>query len=766
MTAHFKKILLILLFAGTASVAGMTAYVFLVLSNGLPSLEQLENPKPELATKVLSSDGELLDQFFVKRRTYIRRDSIPQDFINALISTEDREFYHHWGIHVTRIFKAMVKNVIAFRVKEGASTITQQLARNLYLSQEMTLSRKIREAFTAIQIEKSYTKDEILELYANLVYFGRGAYGIQVAAQLYFNKQSPTELTTAECAYLVALLKAPEFYDAGKNYDKAVTRRNLVLNSMRDAGLLTAEQTEESKSEEIDLAEPEQTLQKKSLAPHFVEMVRQQLGKDPKLQGFDLYRDGLVIYTTLNAQMQQYANEAVQEHLKDFQQQFDKAWNWQENKTLLAECINRAIKGRQDYTSANQDKRQQIMKHLQKDKQFVDSVKKIATTIQVGFNVIDPGTGAIRAMVGSSLLGRKAQYTLNHAVQIHRQPGSAFKVFLYTAALLDGLTPETMIESGTYSYKMSDGTTWSLSSHEDDPLGKISLYTALKHSVNTVAARLVTEHTTPSHVVEIAHKMGIQSQLSPVPAIALGSEEVTPLEMTAAFAVFPNQGLYVEPFSISRIEDQYGNIIFDRKISPVITDALSPQIVKPMISMMRGVINGGTASSIRKWFPYDIAAGKTGTTNDFADAWFVGFTPQLSAGVWVGFDDMRVKFTGWYGQGGRAAAPIWGRFMAKVYKDKSLNFNPRMTFADSLGMVGDIVTPIDISDPPMEDALPKHNINQAKPTDEPTNVHSLLSNVQTNPTAQPDKKRTLPALVPQKNAIKPQTTAKELPKIR
>jgi penicillin-binding protein 1A len=590
-----------------------------------------------------------------------------------------------------RIAKAFVKNIIAFRAKEGASTLSQQLARNLFLNREVSITRKLKEAITAVKIEQTYTKKEILELYCNTVYFGKGAYGIQVASELYF-KKSPRQLTTAECAYLIALLKGPENYSAIGNYEKALKRRNLVLSMMADMGYLEEDQYYSSLIQPIFLNRGRLGMKEESIAPHFVEMIRQALEKDDQfnLQENNLYRDGLVIFTTLDSRIQQAANEAVQEHLVGFQETFRKNWSWKGKQKLLNSLIKQAVMEKPEYLSLSDPaKKEQMMQEAMKNQKFIDSVKLKATTIQTGVNVIDPMTGYIVAMVGSSpeglALAGDSRYTLNHAVQIKRQPGSSFKPFVYASAMLNGLTPESSIESGPFSYTLPSGGVWSPSGSSSGP---ISLAGGLRYSINTVAARLITEHTSPSEVIALAHRMGIKSELDPFPTLALGAEEVTPLEMTSAFGTFLNHGISIDPVYIQRIEDKRGKIIYQRSRQINLVDALRPDIAKAMVKMMRGVVTGGTASSIRSFFSYD-AAGKTGTTNDYADAWFVGLTPQLAAGVWVGFDDRRIKFTGWYGQGGKAAAPIWGRMMQKVYSKPGMQYRLKsfgFTPADSSEM--------------------------------------------------------------------------------
>ncbi|MFN4817791.1 MAG: penicillin-binding protein 1A [Ignavibacteria bacterium] len=685
-----KKFILLSIGAMLLGIIGLFTYITLFIVDELPSFEQLENPPQELATRVFSADGKLLDMFYIKKRSYIPYDSIPDDVINALIATEDRAFFDHWGIHPMRIAKAFVKNIVSFRAKEGASTLSQQLARNLFLNREVSLTRKLKEAITAVKIEQTYTKKEILELYCNTVYFGKGAYGVQVASELYF-KKSPKQLTTAECAYLIALLKGPENYSAIGNYEKALKRRNLVLSMMADMGFLEEQQYYSSIMQPIFINRGRLGMKDESIAPHFVEMVRQSLENDDSynLQNINLYRDGLVIFTTLDSRIQRAANEAVREHLTGFQETFRKNWSWKGRQKLLTSLVKQAVMEKPEYLSLTDPaKKDKMIQEAMNNPRFVDSVKLKATTIQTGVNVIDPRSGHILAMVGSSpegiALSGDSRYTLNHAVQIKRQPGSSFKPFVYASAMLNGMTPESQVESGPFEYALPSGGVWKPSGSSSGP---ISLAGGLRYSINTVAARLITEHTSPHEVIGLAHRMGIKSELDPFPTLALGAEEVTPLEMTSAFGTFLNHGISVEPTFIQRIEDKRGKLIYQQSRVIELVDALNPKIAINMIKMMRGVVTGGTATSIKSYFSYD-AAGKTGTTNDYADAWFVGLTPQLTAGVWVGFDDRRIKFTGWYGQGGKAAAPIWGRMMQKVYSTPGISYRKK-----SFGL-----TPVDSSE--------------------------------------------------------------------
>lgn len=682
-----KKLIIILAISTAVAFAGVGALVYFTVKGNLPSLEQLENPPVNQATQILSDNGELLDHFFIEKRVSLRYNQIPKDFVNALVATEDRKFYNHWGVDIDRIMKAGLKNLASGHAKEGASTLTQQLARNLFLDQSPTMGRKIKEAATAVQIEDTYTKEEIIEMYANTVAFGRGAYGINVAAKTYFNKKA-NEMSLAECAFLVGLLKAPSRYDARANYDRALTRRNLVLSLMADQGFVSKEQFWSASEEPINITLGKRKRLDADIAPHFVENIRQQLNNDPKLEQYDLYRDGLIINTTLNSTIQKYANESVEQHLKEFQKTFNASWKWSSNQKLLSSVIADGIRKNNEYKSASSERKTEIEASLRKNQKFLDSVKNVAATIQVGLVVLDAHTGAVLAMVGASPKfmeeNPEYKYSLNHTSQIKRQPGSSFKPFVYAMALKQGMKPDDMIECGPYSYRdPGSGLIWSPSVTEDDCQqagSRLPLNEALRKSINSVAARLITQVTNPTDVKNLIEQAGIKSKLQAVPALALGAGgEVSPLELTSAYSIFANEGLHVEPYLIKSILDKNGNSIFERRGGNVTTEVLDRNIAITMTKMLRQVVDAGTAARIRQVFKGIEAAGKTGTTNDNADAWFIGYTPQIICGVWVGFDDQRLNFDviGRQGQGGRAAAPIWALLMNKIYNDPNLPYKQK-----------------------------------------------------------------------------------------
>ncbi len=682
-----RKVQIYLTIAAAALIL-LTGYGW-YLGSGLPSLEKIENPKPELATKVYSIDGEVLDQFFIKNRSHVSINQLPKSVVEALIATEDRNFYSHWGVDAVRFLKAMVKNVVLFR-HEGASTITQQLARNLYLGHNDrnifdTITRKLREFITSVQLERNFTKDEILEFYLNVVYFGRGSYGIASASQLYFGK-APAELTLGETATLIAMLKGPAYYDPINHPDRAASRRNTVLDQMMKYDYITQEQGEEAKQEDIQIKDAD-AVSATGIAPHFVESVRQQLVQKAEKYGFDLYRDGLSVYTTLDSRMQRHANRAVEEHLAEYQKKFDSLWVWKKEQDALKNVIDQSIRTSADFRKVETARqRDSVYDALSNNTAWLDSMKQAAQTIEVGFVALDPRTGGVLAMVGGSNF-KNFKYGLNHVTQIRRQVGSAFKPFVYTVAIDNNYPPCYELLNQPVTLIMADGKRWTPSNSDGQFGGKSTLRDGLVNSINLIAVRAIMEIAPVNTVIDYARRMGITAPLPPYESLALGSGDVSPLEMTAAFGVYSNHGVYVAPHSIMRIEDKDGNVIEENL--PQRREVLSEETSFIMTTMLQGVVDEGTGTRVRSYFHLP-AAGKTGTTNEFADAWFVGYTPQIAAGVWVGFDNKSVHFTNWDGQGGRAAAPIWGRFMKYVYEDPSIAMpleyfeKPATVFAETI----------------------------------------------------------------------------------
>jgi penicillin-binding protein 1A len=652
MTKRRRNLLIAL-----AAIVAFLAFLWWDISRGLPSTEELETPHPEIATRIISTDGEPIDQFFIKNRTNIHLRNVPPFLIKALIATEDRNFYHHWGIDLWGNLRAIVTDIFSLHAKEGASTITQQLARNLYLNQDKTVIRKLREAITAVQIERTHTKNEILEMYLNVTYFGRGTYGIEAASQAYFGKDV-NKLTPAQCAYLVGILKGPENYDPDDDYDNAINRRNTVIDNTVNAGFITEAEAIKIKKDALKV-KPYVGYQ--GIAPHFAEMVRQQLQKMPELHGYDIYRDGLVVYTTLNATMQRAANRAVLEHIADYQKNVvNKGWNWARHKGVLDSALMKAVRNTLDYRSASSnEERIKIAHKLYADKDFVDSVKDEELLLQAGLVCIDQSTGEILAMVGASNY-KDVRYGLNHVTQIVRQTGSSFKPIVYASVFEHGATPESSVSNEPITIG-----TWSPQNFSGEAEGgTVPIRYAIQQSLNLSAVHAIMDLTSVGDVVKMAGRLGIRSTIPPYPSIALGTAEVSPLDLTSAYSVFANEGVRATPYAIIRVEDRNGKILYQQK--PQLDNVLDPKICHEITSALEDVVQHGTATRILNYFRYP-AAGKTGTTQNYADAWFVGYTPEYTAGVWVGFDDNRITFNSSNGQGGRAAAPIWGMFMKYTY---------------------------------------------------------------------------------------------------
>ena len=676
-----KKIILSVISSLAVIIIVGAYFLYQYILDGLPSLEQLENPKQSLATNVYSSDDVLIGQFFIENRIETNMDSLPKHLIDALIYTEDRKFYEHWGVDLDRFAKAMVKNLFSLSLSEGASTLTQQLSKNLFELKNVSESpfdkaiRKMREWITAVNIEKSYTKEEILEMYLNVSYFGNRAYGIEMASRVYFDKQAK-DLSIEESAVLVAMLKSWVYYNPFRRPENSLRRRNLVMYSMKEGGVLSQTVYDSLKQTEIIVSKAKLSKNFTSTtAPHYVEYIRQQLEELSVDYGFNIYEDGLTIYTSLDTRMQEYAADAVINHLDSFQKTVDSNWKWEEHEDLLKEYIDKAIKNHDEYrAAATRELKTEIYTRLKDDKNFIDSIKIINQQIEAGFVALDVKTGEIRAMVGGR--DQEFQYGLNHVTQIKRQPGSAFKAIIYTVAMENGLYPAYPILNQPFVIGEGDKA-WSPQNFDRTTSGFMTLREALLDSKNLPTARLLIEdHIALWQVGQVAAKMGIKTKLNLYNSISLGASEVTPLELTSAYATLANHGIYSAPVSIIKIEDKNGVLI--ENFSPSSHEAVSEETAYLITDMLRTVVDAGTGLRARVQYNfYRQAAGKTGTTDDYADAWFLGYTPQIAAGAWVGFDDRRIMFTGSYGQGSRAALPIWAEFMRSAHDSLDL---PKMTF--------------------------------------------------------------------------------------
>ncbi|PWW82376.1 penicillin-binding protein [Prosthecochloris marina] len=656
-----------------AVVIAFVAMFFYVFSlfRTLPSLEELENPNPELASLVYSSDGKLLHKYFLKNRTYVPLSSISAYVPQALIATEDLAFYDHWGFDVRRFVLVIGENLLKGRERwHGASTITQQLAKNLYLTQERTITRKIKEFFTSVELERTYTKDEILALYLNTVYFGSGAYGVEAAAWTYFNKPA-SSLTLPESAMLVGILKSPRAYDPSRNPENSVNRRNLILALMTKAGFISENELNSARKSKLVLDYTPVTNHGK--APYFTEYIRQTLKPISRQHDINVYSDGLNIYTTLDSRMQRYAQEAVKDHVAWIQKRFDKSWKWPEK--LKDQIIRETPRYRE--LLKNGSSAEQALSELQNDTKWLEKLLHDKTRVQIAFVALDPSNGNIKAWVGGSEFSPdKYEYQFDHVWQAKRQPGSTFKPFLYTAAIDKGIPANHRILNQPLAIKTGNEV-WIAKNSDHSSGGLTTLRHALSKSLNQVTVRLMHEFLSPSEVIGYAKKMGIRSKLDPNMSISLGTSEITPLELASAFGTFANNGVWVEPTSIARIEDKFNHTVTEYK--PITRTAIDSTTNYVMVSMLQDVVKRGTGVAIPYRYGLNIeAAGKTGTGQNLKDAWYVGFTPQITAAVWAGFDDERINFTSMsYGQGARAALPIWANFMKKCLADSSLGMENR-----------------------------------------------------------------------------------------
>ncbi len=626
------------------SALGFGAYLF-ALSRQLPSLKQLEEYTPELATKLYAADGEVFKEFYVKNRVFVPLRSMPEHVWKSVLASEDHRFFRHWGVVPRRWVKAIMSGLLRMRSPRGVSTITQQLARDLYLTKEKSISRKIKEVFTAIQIERTYSKREILEMYLNQSYLGPGVYGVEAAANYYFGKHIQ-EVSLPEAALLTALLPNAGYYSPFKYPERAQARRNLVLRRMRELGYISEEEFRAAIDAPLGVVSREPVEQE--LAPYFAEHVRREL---IARYGMDIYTGGLRVFTTLDTRVQACANRAIAAHIQNVESR-QRAWILAHPETEFAKLVPPSLLKKTG------------LRTLLRNRAFVDSLLNEKAKVQVALVALDVRTGYVLAMVGGRDF-RESEF--NRATQARRQPGSAFKPFVYLAAVDNGYPPCYELLNQPVVLDVPGDKRWTPSNYDGSIGGKTTLREALARSLNLVTARLVLEAVPLEVVVEYAKRLGISTPLLPVPALALGAETVIPIEMVSAFAAFANRGVLMRPLAILRVEDKFGNVL--EEYHPVPAEVLSEGSAYIITDMMRGVLDMGRGTGRLARTVYGFtrpAAGKTGTTNDFSDAWFIGFTPQIAAGVWVGVDDPSVTLGG--GQSGAVAAlPIWAPFMKAAH---------------------------------------------------------------------------------------------------
>lgn len=686
-----------------AFIGGLVLFSMLVWSislgwfGELPSLEELENPKTYLASEVYTEDGVLLGKYYLQNRSNTFFNDLSPNLVNALIATEDIRFYEHSGIDFKGTFSILFYAVIG--KKRGASTITQQLAKNLFPRKRFDnvfnkATTKLKEWITAVRIEERYTKEEIITMYFNTVEFGGNAFGIRSASKVFFGK-TPIELNENEAALLVGMLKGITKFNPIRNPENALNRRNTVLNQMQKYDFITNEKYDSLTNEPIALNYQEDD-HNEGLAPYFREVLRMELMEWSNENGYNLYKDGLKIYTTINSKLQSYAEEAVQKHIKEMQGKFYAHWKgripWGNYKELIEAGMKRSDRYRilkkqgltekEIETVFNKPVKMKIFSWSRGEIDTVmspiDSIKYYKYFMQCGFMSMDPRNGHIKAWVGGV---NHKYFKYDHVNKnAKRQVGSTFKPIVYTLAIDNGWSPcfkapnqpVVFEEYENYSPKNADDK-------YNDP--EMTLYRGLQFSVNNIVMYLMKQFGTkgPQSVIELARKMGIESNLEPYPAIALGVFDISVYEMVGAFATYANKGVWTEPVYITRIEDKNGNIV--REVVPKTVEAMSEQTAYVMEKMLERVTAHGTAAKIKYMYQVPGAVGgKTGTTQNYSDGWFIGFTPTLASGCWVGFEDRAIHFRSMsLGSGSAMAMPIYGYYMQKASKD-SINYELINTF--------------------------------------------------------------------------------------
>ncbi len=672
-----------------SSAVGAAAGLLLVYSTDLPQVEQLEHYRPSSVTELYDRQGRVIGTFALQRRVVATYDDYPEVLRTALVSIEDKEFYTHSGINFWRIAGAAYRDIESGGKVQGASTLTMQLARNLFLSPDRSFHRKIQEALLAIQIERRFTKPQIFTLYANQIFLGHGAYGFEAASEFYFSKPAK-QLTLDEAALLAGLPKAPQYYSPVTHPDRAQKRRNLVLNAMLEDGKITALQASDAKAKPIRL-----NLQKdpNSLAPNFVEEIRRYL--ENRYGTDQVHEGGLRVYTSLDMDLQRAANQAVLDGLAAY----ERREKWRGNLANVAPLGQHVDK----YEDPDWDQEPEVNGYFHAIVTSVDATaaqirfgartatfspadvawtqRKLPALLRAGDIVyvkvlsLDPGgkakvsleqdsgaqgalvaidnaTGEIKAMVG----GRDFNLSkFNRATQALRQVGSSFKPYVYTAIIDQGGSPDETVLDAPITFETQSGP-YTPHNYDNKFEGLITLRRALAQSRNIPALKLA-DRIGIRTVIDYAHRFGVTSTIPPYLPVALGSAEVTLIEQTSAFSVFPNDGVLLAPRYIRKVTDYDGRIL--EEDFPDIKDVISSRTARIMTSMLREVVQHGTAAAAAK-MPYPLA-GKTGTTNDFTDAWFIGFSPSLTCGVWIGYDEK--KSLGPKESGGHAALPIWIQFM-------------------------------------------------------------------------------------------------------
>lgn len=671
----------------------------------LPSVAELQNPKSNLATVIYSSDMKTLGKYYAENRVSVKYYELDKDLVEALIATEDARFHEHSGVDLKALGRAVFGAATGSSSSGGGSTLSQQLAKMMFprekLSKFQTVIRKLKEWVIAVRLEKNYTKDEILAMYLNKFDFLHLAVGVKSASQIYFNR-SQDSLEIQQAAMLIGMAKNPSLFDPIKRGESTLKRRNVVLNQMVKYGYLTQQKYDSLKTLPLGLIyRPED--HNDGLAPYFREYLREYFLKEwcakhinPETnKPYNIYKDGLKIYTTIDSRMQQYAEEAVTEHMTDLQKMFTKEcktkknapFAWNVNKEQIENIMISSMKRSDRYRSLKNAglSKEQIISEFKKPVAMTvytlrgdidttmtpwDSIRYYKSFLHTGFVSIDPSTGYVKAWVGGV---NHKHFKFDHAKVGKRQVGSTFKPFVYAMAIQEGYSPCYQVPNVRTCISIPDQPDWCPDNSDGNKgTGKmVTLRYALAGSINYVTAWVMKQFP-PEALVTLVRRLGITSPIDPVPSICLGTPDISVFEMVAANATFANKGTYIQPTFITRIEDKNGKVL--EEFFPTTDEVFSEEKAYTMIQLMRGVVDRGTGSRLRSRYNLrNEIAGKTGTTQNNADGWFMGLTPDLVAGCWVGGEERSVHFNSTNeGQGASMALPIWGKFFQKVYADPSL----------------------------------------------------------------------------------------------
>ncbi|WP_017730369.1 penicillin-binding protein 1A [Nafulsella turpanensis] len=684
---------------------------FMGLYGGVPGFKLLENPENNLSSELYSADNVLLGKYFRENRVNATFDELSPNLVNSLVATEDVRFEEHAGIDEIGMMRVAVKSILLGQNAGGGSTLSQQLAKNLFNLRtdedyegklnginpalDLIIS-KTKEWILAVRLERAYTKKEILAMYLNTVDFGSNAFGIKVASQTFFNK-TPNALDVHEAALLAGIVQAPSRLSPVYNPENALHRRNVVINQLEKYDFITTAQADSFQTLPLDL-EYNVENHNQGPAPYFRSVIKDFLHSWSRENGYDLYEDGLKIYTTIDSRMQRYAEDAVNSHMAKLQKIFANEWKGQ--NPWLGED-NKELKGFIESEMKRTERYRSLVKRFGEGADSIDIILKTKTPMRVfsykgeidtlmspmdslryykrflhtGFMAMDPYSGAVKAWVGG--IDHK-HFKFDHVKQGKRQPGSTFKPFVYATAIENGYSPCYTVFDVPQSYQTGgDPPTWSPDNSDGKFSGQpMNLREAMAKSINSVTANIMYK-VGPENVVALAQRMGIKSHLEPVLALSLGISDVSVYEMVGAYSTFVNKGVYTEPYYVTRIEDKNGNVLYNPH--PKTVEALNEETAYVMLHMLQGAtqIEGGTAMGLSRELRHNIEiGGKTGTTQNGSDGWFMGVTPELVAGAWVGGDSRNIRFKSWYsGQGARTAMPIWQEFMLKVYNDPELSID-------------------------------------------------------------------------------------------